>query len=170
MLLNTLQWRVLKPFVEEIVGALESKLGLKVETEDGFQEKVKDFDFHGYAVIANTAGSVEGRILIHHYTETALAVGNKILLSQSSLANDVMSMNDEISNALADFSYDSLAPAVKKLENSALKVSFSPAYFVSDTKKMNAVLEGITEIITVPIKVEQIGRFYLNYLLVKKIV
>ena len=170
MLLNTLQWRVLKPFVDETVKALESKLGLKVETDDGFQEKVSDFSFHGYAVIANTSGSVDGRILIHHYTETALAVGNEILKSQNSSAAEVKAMTDEISNALADFSYEALEPAVKSMENSALKVKFSKAYFIADTKNIDALLEGITEIITVPIKVEDVGRFYLNYLLVKKIV
>ena len=170
MLLNTLQWRVLKPFVDQTVKALETKLGLKVETDDGFQEKIADFSFNGYAVVSNTAGSVEGRILVHHYTETALAVGNKIIQKASSTSNEIKVMNDEISNALADFTYESLEPAVQSLENSALKVKFSQAYFVADTKNIDSLLEGITEIITVPIKVEDIGRFYLNYLLVKKIV
>jgi len=169
MLLNTLQWQVLKPFVDETVNALESKLGLKVEIDDGFQERVKDFSFHGYAVVANTSGSVEGRILIHHYTETALAVGNKLLQKQSSSADEITEMNDKISNALADFSYAILEPAVKSLENSDVKMTFSKAYFIANTKNIGTLLDGVNEIITVPIKVDGVGRFYLNYLLNKKI-
>jgi len=170
MLLNTLQWQILKPFVDETVHALEVKLGLTVEADDGFQENVKDFNFNGYAVVANTAGSVEGRILIHHYTETALVIGNKILQAESLSAAEMNGMTDKISNALADFTYLSLEPAVKQLENSDLKVKFSPAFFIADTSKIDAILAGITEIITVPIKVEGVGRFYLNYLLVNKII
>ena len=170
MLLNTLQWRVLKPFVDETVGHLESELGLKVEIDDGFQEKVNAFSFNGYAVVANTAGSVEGRILIHHYTETALAVGNKLLQKKNPSAADIGDMNDEISNALADFGYSILEPAVKSLENSALKVKFSQAYFLADTANIGTLLEGVNEIITVPIKVDGVGRFYINYLLNQKIV
>ncbi|MDH5258183.1 MAG: hypothetical protein OEX07_09240 [Gammaproteobacteria bacterium] len=170
MLLNTLQWRVLKPFVDETVSALESKLGLKVETDDGFQDKVEDFSFNGYAVVANTSGSVEGRILIHHYTETALAVGNQLLKKQGKVSAASNEMNDEISNALADFSYSILEPAVKSLENGALKVRFSQAYFVADTANIETLLDGVNEIITVPIKVDGVGRFYLNYLLNQKIV
>ena len=170
MLLNTLQWRVLKPFVDETVDAMSSKLGLKVEADDGFQDKVEEFSFKGYAVVANTSGSVEGRILIHHYTETALSVGNQLLKKASATHDDVKTMNDEISNALADFSYSILEPAVKSLENSALKVKFSQAYFVADTKNIDALLDGVNEIITVPIRVDGVGRFYLNYLLNQKIV
>ncbi len=169
MLLNTLQWQILKPFVDETVKALQSKLGLKVETDDGFQEKKGDFDFHGYAVVTNTHGSVEGRILIHHYTETALAVGNKLLQKQSPSKPEATEMNDEISNALADFSYEIMEPAVKNLENGDLKIKFSQAYFVADTKNIGSLLEGVNEIISVPIKVDGVGRFYLNYLLHQKI-
>lgn len=169
MLLNTLQWRVLKPFVDEMVHALESRFHLKVEMDAGFQDKIEEFSFKGYAVIANTSGSVEGRILIHHYTETALAVGNKLLLQKNATVQEAVEMNDEISNALADFSYSTMEPAVKKLENSALKVKFTQAYFVADTKNIDTLLDGVNEIITVPIKVDGIGRFYLNYLLNQKI-
>jgi len=170
MLLNTLQWRVLKPFVDETANALESKLALKVEIDDGFQDKVEEFNFKGYAVVTNTSGSVEGRVLIHHYTETALAVGNKLLLQKSTSNHPLDKMTDEISNALADFSYSIFEPAVRKLENSALKVKFSQSYFIADTENIANLLDDVNEIITVPIKVDGVGRFYLNYLLNKKIV
>jgi len=170
MLLNTLQWRVLKPFVDETVNALESRLGLKCGLDDGFQDKVEEFSFKGYAVVANTSGSVEGRILIHHYTETALAVGNLLLKKESPSTPEVTVMTDEISNALADFSYSILEPAVKNLEDSALKVKFTQAYFVADMGNIEPLLVDVNEIITVPIKVDGIGRFYLNYLLNQKIV
>ena len=78
-------------------------------------------------------------------------------------------MDDDISNALAEFSLEIMAPAVKALEASDSKVDFSQAYFVSDIAKMESLLDDVKEIITVPIRIDNVGRFYLNYLLHHKI-
>jgi len=165
MLLNSLQWKVLEPFVNETVLALEKSLGLKAEADSGFQEKIEDFKFKGFAVVANTSGNVTGRILMHHYTETAVTIGNKLLQQQNPNLSHEHGMDDSISNALADFAQMIMQPAVENLQNSEMKIDFAHPYFISDTEKLDSLLEDVSEIITVPIRVDNIGRFYLNYLI-----
>lgn len=168
MQLNTLQWKVLQPFVDETLQALHSSLGLKGEADGGFQDKVEDFSFKGYAVVANTSGDITGRVLIHHYTETAVAIGNKLLKKQNPNIQETHGMDDDVSNALADFANMIIEPAVKTLQVSEAKISISQPYFLSDTGNLDALLDNVAEIITVPIRVDQIGRFYINYLIHNK--
>jgi len=165
MLLNTLQWQVLKPFVDETLTSLEKTLNLRGQADDGFQDKIEEFSFKGYAVVANTAGNITGRVLIHHYTETAIAIGNQLIRKQNPNLSEAHEMDDSVSNALADFANMIISPAVKKLDEEQISVSISQPYFISDTKKMDGLLEDVQEIITVPIRVDQIGRFYINYLI-----
>lgn len=168
MLLNSKQGKVLKPFVDETLNALQKVLGLSAIADNGFQDKVDEFHFKGYAVVMNTQGSVEGRILIHHYTETAIEIGNRILAKKHPGMEKSGSMDDNISNALAEFAYQIMEPAVKTLHASKIDIQFSQAYFVSDMEKMSNMLQDVAEIITVPIRIGQVGRFYLNYLLHEK--
>jgi len=165
MLLETLQWKVLSPFVDETVAALNKNLGLDVESEAAFDESVKDFNFKGYAVVINTTGNVQGRILIHYYTETALAIANCLLEKQSSATDAESGLDDEAVNVLADFAHKIVASSVKALEAGDVKVQVSPAYFIKDTQKIENLMQGVQEIITVPLRLEGAGRFYVNYLL-----
>jgi len=165
MILNSLQWKVLEPFVNETVLALEKSLGLKAEADSGFQEKIEEFKFKGFAVVANTSGSVTGRLLMHHYTETAVTIGNKLLQQQNPNLAHEHGMGDSVSNALADFAQMIMQPAVENLQDNDMKIDFTHPYFISDTEKMDSLLEGVSEILTVPVRIDQIGRFYLNYLI-----
>lgn len=169
MLLNSVQGKILQPFVDETVQALKKSVNLKAEADNGFQDKIEEFSFKGYAVVMNTQGSVEGRILIHHYTETAIEIGNRLLAKKNPGFDRRKHMDDDISNALAEFAYQAMEPAVKRLHGSDIDIEFSQAYFVSDTEKMTGLLEEVAEIITIPLRIENIGRFYLNYLIHKKV-
>ena len=168
MHLNSLQWKVLQPFVDQTLIAMDKSLGLKGDADSGFQEKIEEFRFKGFAVVANTSGSVTGRLLMHHYTETAVTIGNKLLQKQNPNLSHDHGMDDSVSNALADFAQMIMQPAVESLQNNDLKIDFAQPYFISDTEKMDGLLEGVSEILTVPIRVDQIGRFYLNYLIHKQ--
>ena len=165
MELNSLQLAVLQPFVDETLNALEKMLTLRGEADSGFQDKVEDFKFKGYAVVVNTTGDITGRVLIHHYTETAAAIGNKLLKKQKPNIKESHGMDDRVINALADFSNLIMTPALKTLQTSEAKVGFSQPYFLSDTENMDNLLSEVKEIMTVPIRVENIGRFYINYLI-----
>ena len=165
MELNSLQWKVLQPFVDETIHALQSTLSIKGEADSGFEDKVEDFSFKGYAVVVNTSGDITGRVLIHHYTETAVAIGNKLLQQQNPNQSETHGMDDDVINALAEFATMIMAPAVHTLKSSESTVTFSQPYFLSDTKNLDNLLENVKEIITVPIRVDQVGRFYLNYII-----
>ncbi len=169
MIQNSLQWDVLKPFADKSCQTLYNTIDLSVEPGEGFQEKIKNFHFNGYAVVVNTTGSVEGRILIHHYTETALAIANKIMDKQEQDKSVATEMNDRASNALAEFSLALVENAVLNLSKKDLKVKISPAYFIKDTQNIDQLLEGVKSIITVPMKIDNVGTFYINYLLNSKI-
>jgi len=169
MFTNSLQWDVLKPFADKSCQALYNTIDFNVEPGEGFQEKIKNFHFNGYAVVVNTSGSVEGRILIHHYTETALAIANKIIDKDNKDETTATEMNDRVSNALAEFSLELVEGAVLNLSKKDLKVKISPAYFIKDTQNIDQLLEGVKSIITIPMNIENVGRFYINYLLNSKI-
>ena len=113
----------------------------------------------------NTQGNIKGRILIHHYIETAIEIGNRILAKTAPGRVKSTVMDDEISNALAGFALQVVEPAVNKLNESEIDLQFSQAYFISDTSKMSHLLEDVADIITVPIRIDNVGRLYLNYLL-----
>ena len=165
MQLNSLQWKVLQPFVDETLHALHSTLSIKGEADSGFEDKVEDFRFKGYAVVVNTTGDVTGRVLIHHYTETAVAIGNKLLQQQNPNRPETNGMDDDVINALAEFATMIMEPAVHTLKSGESNITFSQPYFLSDTENLDNLLENVKEIITVPIRVDQVGRFYLNYLI-----
>lgn len=165
MFLSSLQLQILNPFIEESLFILDKTLGLSSNSNDGFQEKLEDFKFKGYAVVTNTSGSITGRILIHHYSETALEIGHRLLQKKGVEVNNNEEMDDEISNALAEFALSIIEPAISALHNSDIDIKVSQPYFVSDTEKIDHMLEEVQEIITVPIQVDKIGRFYLNYLI-----
>ena len=151
--------------MDETITALKQVFNETIVAEDRFQDKVDEFHFNGYAVVMNTQGSIKGRILIHHYIETAIEIGNRILAKSQPNRQKSTVMDDEISNALAGFALQVMEPAVNKLNESEIDLQFSQAYFISDTNKMSHLLEDVANIITVPIEIEDIGRLYLNYLL-----
>ena len=166
MMVNAIPWDVLKPFADESCQALNKTADFTVEVGEAFQEKIKDFRFKGYAIVVNTTGSVFGRILIHHYTETAMAIANRIL-DRDNQDQTGLEMNDEISNTLAEFSLDVVEAAVANLAKRNLKVKVSPAYFIKDTQHIDNLLADVSSIITVPMTIKNVGRFYINYLLEK---
>ena len=164
MLMKSKQ-KVLAAFVQETVSALQQVFDEEIIVDDEFQDKVEEFHFKGYAVVMNTQGNIKGRILIHHYIETAIEIGNRILAKTAPGRVKSTVMDDEISNALAGFALQVVEPAVNKLNESEIDLQFSQAYFISDTSKMSHLLEDVADIITVPIRIDNVGRLYLNYLL-----
>lgn len=165
MELNGIQWKVLQPFVDETLKALQKSAGLKAEADSGFQDRIESFRFKGFAVVVNTRGSITGRVLIHYYTETAVAIGNKLLQQQNPSLPETHCMGDDLSNALAEFSNTIMTPAVESFRENDSKILFSQPYFISNTENIDSLLNDVQEIITVPIRVDNIGRFYINYLI-----
>ena len=167
MELNDIQLQILQPFVIETIKTLNTMAGLRAHAGDGFPDDIEKFRFKGYAVVAETSGNVEGKILMHHYIETALAIGNKVRCALLDDDVEAAEMNEEVGEALAEFSNTAIGLAMRQLAESDLGIKFKPPYFVSDIKDMDAMMSNVKEIVSVPIHVEDVGRFYFNFLLHK---
>ncbi len=168
MELNDIQQQILQPFVIETIKTLNTMAGLKAHAGDGFPDDIEKFKFKGYAVVAETSGNVEGKILMHHYVETALAIGNKVRCALLDDDQESPEMNEEVGEALAEFSNTAIGLAMRQLADSDLGIKFKPPYFVSDIKDMTNLMADVQEIVSVPIHVDDVGRFYFNFLLHKK--
>lgn len=168
MELNEIQQKILRPFAVETVKTLESMAGLKSHFGDGFPDDITKFKFKGYAVVAETFGVLDGKILMHHYIETALAIGNKVRSALLGSDETAAAMTDDVAEALAEFGNTSIGLAMSALGKANLGIKFNPPYFVNNTGQMENVMQGVQEIITIPIHINDVGRFYFNYLLHKR--
>ena len=165
MNLNELQDRILGPFASETVTTLKELAHLDATVGDGFEDDVASFRFKGYAIATIVSGSVPGKVLLHLYPETALEVGNRVLTSMLGEPSDRPTITDDIREALAEWGNTLIGLSTRQLEETDLGITFTPPFFVLDTEHMNELMQGVVEIVSVPIHTEGAGRFYFNYLL-----
>lgn len=166
MELTDLQKQILTPFIAEMVRALESMAGLIANSGEAFQDKVEEFRFKGYAVAARTHGNIEGVVLLHNYVETALAIGNGLRSKMLDLTDNKNEIDDEMQGALAEWGNTVIGRATRSLEAMKLGIVFEPPFFILNTKDMDFMMSGVREIVSIPIHIEEVGRFYFNYLLI----
>lgn len=165
MSLSTIQSRILQPFIDETLANLQAMAGMQGRTDGGFIDQADKFRFKGYAICAETHGCIDGVMLMHHYIETAVAMGNAIrkhVLDEDETYDEV---NGPVADALAEWGNTVLGRATKGLSGYRLNINFDPPYFVFDTDTMSSLLTGVNDIITVPVHVDGVGRFYFNYLI-----
>ena len=165
MELNEIQQKILKPFVDKTIETITSMTGLMASSDEGFVDDINKFRFKGYAVVAETDGAIKGKILMHHYVETALKIGNKVRAELLDDDTEFTELNEEMGDALAEFGNTAIGLAMNDLLDSDLGITFKPPYFFNDTTQVDALMENVTEIISVPIHVDEVGRFYFNYLI-----
>jgi CheY-like chemotaxis protein len=73
-------------------------------------------------------------------------------------------MNEELSNALAEWGNTIVGRSTDLLSRHNLEFNFSSPYFIHNFDDMDKYLDGVKEIVTVPITVEGVGRYYFNLL------
>lgn len=168
MALSEIQQTILDPFVGETLEILGEMADMDGHTGDSFLDTAAQFRFHGYAICSETRGSLDGVILMHHYIETALALGNAIRKNILEEDLEYEEVNELVADALAEWGNTVIGRAGRRLRCDQLGMDFEPPYFVYDMDTMSSLLTGIVDIITVPVHVEGIGRFYFN-LLIRKI-
>ena len=78
MSIDTIYKVTLHPFINESIASLKSMTNLSGSSSETFMDKVEDFRFKGYAVCSNITGCLDGVIMMHHYPETAVAIGNSV--------------------------------------------------------------------------------------------
>ena len=162
--------QILMPFVNETVSALKNMADLEGSPGPGRQQTVAEFPHHGYAVcvVAKTFGEIEGKVLMHHTDDTALEIGNRVrskMLGENSQSEEI---NDDVSEALTEFSNTIIGLATRALRDSNLRITFSPPIFIGNAQDMDFIMDGVVEILSIPIKVNGTGEFSFSYLLHRK--
>lgn len=164
MSVETIYKVALHPFINESIASLKAMTNLSGSSADAFMDQVDDFRFKGYAVCSEVTGCINGVIMMHHYPETAIAIGNSVCETMFDEKYDHSEINEELSNALAEWGNTIVGRSTDLLSRHNLEFNFSSPYFVHNFDDMEKYLDGVKEIVTVPITVEGVGRYYFNLL------
>jgi len=165
MSLTTIQDRILQPFIDETLKNLRAMANMGGHTDEGFFDSPEEFRFKGCAICCETSGHINGVILMHHYPETAIAMGNAIRLNVLGETNELDEINEDIAEALTEWANTVVGHATKSLADQQMGIKFEAPFFIQNTDAMESLLSGVQNITTVPVHVENIGRFYFNYLI-----
>lgn len=170
MQLYHIHTKILTPFVTETVQALTDMAGLDARAGQGFQEAVGEFDFRGFAVcvVAKTYGAIEGKVIMHHNNETALAIGNRVRSRMLGVPDVASKINGEVTEALTEFSNTVIGLATRALSKNNMDITFSPPLYVTEYDGSEFLIDGVQEILTIPIEVDGVGQFSFSYLLHKR--
>ena len=164
MSVETIYKVTLHPFINESIASLKAMTRLTGSSGDAFMDQVDDFRFKGYAVCSEVKGCINGVIMMHHYPETAIAIGNSVCETMFDEKYNHTEINEELSNALAEWGNTIVGRSTDLLSRHNLEFNFSSPYFVHNFDDMEKYLVGVKEIITVPITIEGVGRYYFNLL------
>ncbi|MBB1267767.1 response regulator [Shewanella sp. SR44-3] len=155
---------ILHPFIKESIASLKAMTNLTGVAGEPFMDKVEEFRFKGYAVCSDVTGQLDGVIMMHHYPETAIAIGNSVCQNLFDEAYAFETINDDLRNALAEWGNTIVGRSTDQHGRHHLEYGFSSPYFVEDLTEMDKYLVGVKQVITVPIMVEGVGRYYFNLL------
>ncbi|UUO23567.1 response regulator [Colwellia sp. M166] len=156
---------ILYPFINESLASLKAMTNLVGEAGEAFVDNVDEFRFKGYAVCSEVTGGLDGVIMMHHYPETAIAIGNSVCENMFEEKYQFTEINEELSNALAEWGNTIVGRSTDLHGRYSLDYKFSSPYFVHDVNDMDKYLAGVKEVITVPITIEGVGRYYFNLLI-----
>ena len=161
---DTIYKVILYPFITESIASLKAMTNLSGTSGDIFMDSVDDFRFKGYAVCSDVTGHLDGVIMMHHYPETAVAIGNSVCENMFDEKYEYTEINDELSNALAEWGNTIVGRSTDLHGRYSLDYKFSSPYFVNNVDDMSKYLKGVREVVTVPITIEGVGRYYFNLL------
>ena len=167
MELYQIHTKILTPFMNETVSALNTMAGVKGKVGKSVLEDADDFSFRGFAVavVAKTSGSIDGKILMHYSTDVALNIGKRVLAAMLGAAPDTNEIDEDVSEAVTEFANTIIGLATRTLSQSDLRIKFTPPIFINSDNDMGNLMEGVKEILTVPIEVPDVGEFSFSYLL-----
>lgn len=165
MPVETLYKVILYPFINESLASLKAMTNLSGTAGEAFMDNVADFRFKGYAVCCEVTGNLNGVIMMHHYPETAISIGNAVCQSMFNETYKHPDMTDDLRNALAEWGNTIVGRSTDLHSRYSLEYGFSSPYFVEDLSEMDKYLNGVQDVVTVPINIEGVGRYYFNLLI-----
>ncbi|MBD1387841.1 response regulator [Neiella sp. HB171785] len=164
MSVETLHKVILHPFIQESLASLKAMTGLDGYAGDPFIDQVEDFRFKGYAVCSDMTGQLDGVVLMHHYEETAVAVGQAVQQALVGECNINGELDEDLIAALAEWGNTIVGRATHMLQKHNLGFEFASPHVALDLQDMGPYLRGVKEIVTVPVHIEDAGRYYFNLL------
>ncbi|MEE1673800.1 response regulator [Agarivorans aestuarii] len=164
MTVETIHKIILHPFIQESLQSLKLMTGLDGRADEPFIDKVEDFRFKGYAVCSDMQGQLDGVILMHHYQETAVAIGQAVQQSLVGEASSSDTLDEDLVAALEEWGNTIVGRATHILQKHNLGFEFASPHVALDLADMSRYLEGVQQIVTVPVHVEGVGRYYFNLL------
>lgn len=165
MSVETIHKVILYPFINESIASLNAMTNLTGTAGEAFIDSVEDFRFKGYAICSDVKGNMDGIIMMHHYPETAVAIGNSVCEHMFEEKYEHDEINEDLSQALAEWGNTIVGRSTDLHGRYSIDYNFSSPYFVQNVDDMDKYLVGVTEIVTVPITVEGVGRYYFNLLI-----
>lgn len=168
MELESLQASILAPFIDNAIGCLESMANLQALPDEGQWIEADNFWPHDYAVVVETTGIIEGKILIHYYLDTALAVGKGVYANMLGEKLEGQEIDEHIIEALSEFSNTIVGLATAELNKDDRLIEFDPPYFVSHRDQLIKLGQGAQVILSVPIHIEGVGKLYFDYIIFKE--
>ena len=160
MELNAVHHQIVAPVIQESIRALKDMAHSDAWAGNEFQDNIWKFRFNGFAIAVVIRGDFTGTILIHHYLETALALGRRVL----GASTESIALNDKLTEALLDYGNTVIGEATRELQSLGLILEFKPPYCISNGDNMPELLRNVDEIISIPIHAHTVGRHYLNFL------
>ena len=162
--------KILIPFVNETIKALADMADLEAKFGNGIQENVNEYDCSGYAVcvVARTFGSIEGKVVMNHQIKSALAIGNRLLAKLLGEPYNLREITTEIGEALTEFSNTVIGLATRSLSNSGSQLQFSAPLNIDRSTDKEFLMEGVEEILSIPIDIADVGSISFSYLLHQK--
>ena len=158
---------VLLPFVNETVNTLKSMAGIKANSDLlTYRQALDVFTFKDFAVSINTTftNGVTNNLVMTFESKIALLIGNRVCSTLLGSTDVITSLNDDINEALAEFINTVIGLATREINETNHKITFGSPLYIYSKEDSEFLLDGITQIMTVPIELGEIGRFQLSYL------
>lgn len=164
---NSIRNTILLPFVDETIAMLKDMADL-TGTSDllSYRDPLDVFTFKEFAVciVAKSTTGVAGKIIMNYDHNTAIAIGNRVRTKLLGTNENASVLTNEISEALAEFSNTVIGLATRHFNDTKHKITFGTPLYLHSAEDSEYLLEGVSQILTVPIDIDNIGRFYFSYL------
>jgi len=158
---------VLLPFVTETINTLKTMANLK-GTSDllTYQEPLDLFAFKDFAVSINVTftNGVSNNVVMNFDAKTAIIIGNRVRSVMFGTNETDTSLTNGNKEALAEFLNTVVGLATRDINETNHKISFGVPLYLYNKEDSEFLLDGVKNIMTVPVDLEAAGRFYLSFL------
>lgn len=132
-----------------------------------YRDPLDVFNFKDFAVciVARNAGGIAGKIIMNYDLDTALAIGNRVLVRMLGPMAAATALTEDIRGALAEFSNTVIGLATRHLGEKDIRITFGTPIYVLNKEDGDFLRDGVKQILSVPIDIPDSGRFYFSYLM-----